>query len=119
MHPVEHLIFFSDMLIYWIVPAHPIIILYGLIRSGISPASGHAGFHRYVTTRDGEEHKAPTYLLWDQGADYFHHLHHRFFTVNFGSTDLPLDAWFGTGHDGSPESHAAMMAKRRQKGTFR
>lgn len=116
MHPVEHLIFFSDILIYLIVPVHPIIILFGLIRNGISPASGHAGFHRYVkNTGDGAERNAPTYLVWNRGADYFHHLHHRFFTVNFGSTDLPLDWWFGTGHDGSPEDHAAMMAKRRRR----
>lgn len=46
---------------------------------------------------------------------YFHYLHHRFFTVNFGTEAVPLDQWFGSFHDGSPEAHAKMMARRAQK----
>lgn len=115
MHPVEHLIFFSDVLIFWLLPGHPILVLFMLLRSGISPANGHGGFHRIVKTQNGEERDAPDYGLWGRGSDYFHHLHHRFFTVNFGNSDLPLDKWFGTRHDGSSEDHAIMIQKRRAR----
>ena len=115
MHPVEHLIFFSDVLIFWLLPGHPILVLFMLLRSGISPANGHGGFHRIVKTQNGEERDAPDYGLWGRGSDYFHHLHHRFFTVNFGNSDFPLDKWFGTRHDGSSEDHAIMIQKRRAR----
>ena len=46
---------------------------------------------------------------------FFHYLHHRFFTVNFGTEAVPLDKWFGSWHDGSPEAQARMMARRAEK----
>jgi len=44
--------------------------------------------------------------------NFFHYVHHRFFTVNFGNEALPLDKWFGSFHDGSPDAQAAMLAQR-------
>ena len=38
-----------------------------------------------------------------KGADYFHHLHHRYFECNYGNRPVPLDRLFGTFHDGTPE----------------
>lgn len=105
MHPLEHLIYFSGVLLYWIVPAHPIHIVFHLLLDGASPAIGHNGFHRVV----GESDKG---LSTDH---YFHYLHHRFFTVNFGDESVPLDKWFGSHHDGSPEAHTAMMEKRKRR----
>ena len=46
---------------------------------------------------------------------YFHYLHHRFFTVNFGTEAVPLDLWFGSFHDGSEEAQAKMVARRAAK----
>jgi sterol desaturase/sphingolipid hydroxylase (fatty acid hydroxylase superfamily) len=102
MHPIEHLLYFSGVLFHWIIPSHPIHAIFHLMHAGISPALGHMGFHKLVT-KDEKGLKADT---------YFHYLHHRFFTVNFGVEALPLDKWFGSFHDGSPAAHAAMMAKR-------
>ena len=31
MHPVEHVIYFSTVLIYWVVPSHPIRALFTLL----------------------------------------------------------------------------------------
>jgi sterol desaturase/sphingolipid hydroxylase (fatty acid hydroxylase superfamily) len=45
--------------------------------------------------------------------NYFHYLHHRYFTVNYGSDALPLGEWFGSRHDGSPEAQARMLASRK------
>ena len=103
MHPLEHLLYFSGAIFHWIIPSHPIHAIFHLMHAGITPAIGHVGFHELVGKRDKG-------LKTDF---YFHYLHHRFFTVNFGDEALPLDKWFGSHHDGTPESHAVMMAKRR------
>jgi sterol desaturase/sphingolipid hydroxylase (fatty acid hydroxylase superfamily) len=75
------------------------------MHAGISPAVGHSGFHKIVKANNKE-------LLADH---YFHYLHHRYFTVNFGVQEVPLDWWFQTHHDGSPESQARMTAARERK----
>jgi sterol desaturase/sphingolipid hydroxylase (fatty acid hydroxylase superfamily) len=103
MHPIEHLIYFTGVLLHWVIPSHPLHAIFHLMHAGISPALGHAGFHKLVTT--GERG-----LMADS---YFHYLHHRFFTVNYGVESVPLDKWFGSFHDGSPQAHAAMLARRR------
>ena len=104
MHPVEHLLYFSGVLLHWIIPSNPLHAIFHLLHAAVSPALGHAGFHKIMTTTNHAE-----------SADhYFHHLHHRYFTVNFGVQEFPLDWWFKTHHDGSPESHARMMAARKK-----
>ena len=102
MHPIEHLLYFSGVLLHWIIPSHPIHAIYHLMHAAVSPALGHAGFHKLVT-------KEERGLMAD---NYFHYLHHRYFTVNYGHEAVPLDKWFGSFHDGSPEAHAAMRARR-------
>jgi len=73
------------------------------MHAGASPALGHAGFHKLVT-------KGEKGLMND---NYFHYLHHRYFTVNFGHESVPLDKWFGSFHDGSDEAHKAMLERRK------
>ena len=102
MHPIEHVIYFTGVLLHWVIPSHPVHAIFHLMHAGISPALGHAGFHKLVT-------KDERGLMADS---YFHYLHHRFFTVNYGVESVPLDKWFGSFHDGSPEAHAAMQARR-------
>ena len=46
---------------------------------------------------------------------YAHYLHHKYFEVNYGDALIPLDRWFGTWHDGSPEGEARMQARYRQR----
>ena len=102
MHPIEHLLYFSGVFLHWIIPSGPYHAIFHLMHAGISPAIGHVGFHELVIS-DGV--KVPS-------DNYFHYLHHRMFTVNYGVQDFPLDWWFKTQHDGSPESLARIRGSR-------
>jgi sterol desaturase/sphingolipid hydroxylase (fatty acid hydroxylase superfamily) len=101
MHPGEHLLYFSGVLIHWIIPSHPIHALFHLVHAGLSPMQGHAGFDRVVIGRDGTI----------DTESYAHYLHHKYFRVNYADGAIPLDKWFGTFHDGSEKAYEA-MAKR-------
>jgi sterol desaturase/sphingolipid hydroxylase (fatty acid hydroxylase superfamily) len=105
MHPLEHLVYFSVGMIHWILPSHPIHVIFNLQHAGLTPALGHAGFDKIVT-KDEKGLK---------NEYFFHYLHHRFFTVNFGTEAVPLDQWFGSFHDGSTAAHDRMMARRAAK----
>lgn len=103
MHPVEHVIFFSAVLIFLIVPSSPFHIVFIMVRLGLQPAQGHAGFHEFEMGPAGAVHN----------DSYYHYLHHRYHTVNFGDDIIPLDRWFGTLHDGSEAAQAAMRKRSR------
>ena len=99
MHPVEHVIYFSSMLIHLVVPSHPVLIMFHGYMLALSAIFGHTGFHEMLLG------KSRRMML-----GHFHHqLHHRYFECNYGSVDFPLDVWFGTFHDGTP------AARRRLK----
>ena len=106
MHPIEHIIYFSSALIFFIVPAHPIHIINLLSRLGLAPAQGHTGFDRVAT---GENASVDT-------SYYAHYLHHKYFEVNYADGMVPLDKWFGSFHDGTAEAHEAMKHRRRKRG---
>lgn len=105
MHPLEHLLYLSGVILSWFVPSHPIHAIFQLMHAGLTPALGHTGFHRL--TGKGERGL--------EDNNYFHYLHHRFFTVNYGNEAVPLDKWFGTFYDGSPEAHAKMIVGRHKE----
>ena len=98
MHPIEHLLYFSGVLLHWIIPSHPLHAIFHLVHTGLSPAAGHAGFYKFEIN---DKH------VMSNGG-YFHYLHHRYFDCNYGNEGVPLDKWFGSFHDGSPEAHKAM-----------
>ncbi|MDB5657592.1 MAG: methylsterol oxidase [Cypionkella sp.] len=105
MHPVEHLFYFSTVLIHAIVPSHPVHVIFNLVHAGLTPGQGHTGFDKIVNGKT---------VLNTHG--HAHYLHHKYFEVNYADGALPLDRWFGSFHDGSPEADSAMevrMAKRR------
>ncbi len=106
MHPIEHLIYFSTILLFFIIPAHPIHMINLASRLGVGPAQGHTGFDRMVV--DGERTIDVSY--------YAHYLHHKYFEVNYSDGMVPLDKWFGSFHDGTPEAHEAMKARRLRRG---
>jgi sterol desaturase/sphingolipid hydroxylase (fatty acid hydroxylase superfamily) len=110
MHPVEHILYFSGVLLHWIVPSHPLHVIFHLQYVAFSPAQGHSGFGRVVLGRQRT-------LNTDH---YFHYLHHKYFEVNYGDPLLPFDKWFGTFHDGSKEAQEAMNRRvlRRRRGEF-
>jgi len=79
-------------------------MFYLMQRPALNPALGHTGFDRIVL-RESERG-----ISIDS---YFHYLHHRHFECNYGTQPLPLDRWFGSLHDGTPESYKRMRQKRR------
>lgn len=105
MHPVEHLLYFSSVLIHWIVPSHPIHVMFHLLHLGLTPAPGHVGFERMVLSKNSaiDTHS------------YAHYLHHKYFECNYADGTIPLDRWFGTLHDGSDEGQEAMKLRLRAK----
>jgi sterol desaturase/sphingolipid hydroxylase (fatty acid hydroxylase superfamily) len=101
MHPIEHIIYFSTILLFFIIPAHPVHMINLASRLGLAPAQGHTGFDRM---RTGDSSSMDI-------SYYAHYLHHRYFEVNYADGMVPLDKWFGSFHDGSPEAHAAMKQR--------
>ena len=104
MHPIEHLIYISSVLIHFVIPSHPIIVLIHLYSRCLGPAFSHSGFEKLVVKDRA---------LVDS-ADFHHQLHHRFFECNYGTVDAPWDRWFGSFHDGSEEATARVKEQRRR-----
>ena len=104
MHPLEHLLFFSSVLIHWLVAAHPIHILFHMQHQALTAATSHAGFEAL--------------LVKDERAlalgNFHHQMHHRYFECNYGNLEVPWDKLFGSFHDGTEESHDKFL-ERRQK----
>ncbi|WP_322320886.1 sterol desaturase family protein [Cypionkella sp.] len=100
MHPVEHLLYWSDILIHLVLPSHPLLMLYHLQVTGTGAVVGHIGFDKIEA---GE-------AAMDSHA-YAHYLHHKYFEVNYSDGMVPFDQWFGTWHDGSAEGEARMEAR--------
>ncbi len=107
MHPLEHVIYFSVLVLWWVVPAHPFIVILNGLFNGVSPSVSHSGFDRFEIG-GRKRGTAP-------GADYFHHLHHRYFECNYGNRPVPIDKLFGTFHDGTPEAHARMRQRMKAR----
>lgn len=103
MHPLEHLLYFSAICLYWIIPAHPLIIQFTLINLALGASVGHLGFGQIALGEGrnfGNEH-------------YIHYLHHRFFRVNYTEALVPIDKWLGTFYDGTEEGRAAIRRRSR------
>ena len=101
MHPMEHVLYFSAMAIHWVVPSHPLHMLFNQFHLLMAPVPGHAGF---------DDVDVGGTAVGTHG--YAHYLHHKFFEVNYGDGAVPLDRWFGSFNDGTPEAMAAMRARR-------
>lgn len=108
MHPVEHLFYFGTAFIHFIVPTHPVHLICHLMFFGLYAITTHTGFEG----------------VWIGGrkrlhlGNFHHQMHHRYFEVNYGTLEIPMDRFFGTFHDGTDESHDRMRAwlkSRRRK----
>lgn len=104
MHPIEHLIFFSSVLIHFVVAAHPIHILFHMQHQALTAATSHTGFEGLVV-RDRNRLALGT---------FHHQMHHRYFDCNYGNLEVPWDKWFGSFHDGTEEAHARIRERRRR-----
>jgi sterol desaturase/sphingolipid hydroxylase (fatty acid hydroxylase superfamily) len=87
MHPVEHILYLSVVAIHFVVPSHPIHFLINAQLTALTPAAGHAGF------------EAPLFGFWP-ASDYFHYLHHKHVSCNYGVPIVPWDKWLGRFYDG-------------------
>ncbi|MDA0340368.1 MAG: sterol desaturase family protein [Proteobacteria bacterium] len=106
MHPFEHVLYFSGILLHWIVLSHPLHAILHVQATGLTPALGHVGFDKYLL---GGKHELTL------GQRYFHYLHHKYFECNYGGDGtVPLDKWFGSLHDGTEEGHVLMKERRKQ-----
>ena len=105
MHPVEHVLYISSVLVHFVIPSHPIIVLVHLYSRCLGPAFSHAGFEKVMA--------GDTKVV--DAADFHHQLHHRYFECNYGTADAPWDWWFGTIHDGSDEATVRVRKERKRK----
>ncbi|MCS6780630.1 MAG: sterol desaturase family protein [Geminicoccaceae bacterium] len=106
MHPVEAFLYHAVALWHLVIPSNPIVALFQLHLAGFGAVNGHIGFERLEL--GGERTIDP--------HAYAHYLHHKHFEVNYGGDGLvPLDKWFGTFHDGTPEADARMRARFAEK----
>ena len=105
MHPVEHLLYWSDILIHLVLPSHPLLVLYHLQVTGTGAVVGHVGFDRIEA---GDDTAFGTHA-------FAHYLHHKYFEVNYSDGMVPFDRWFGTWHDGTKEGEALMDARFERK----
>ena len=101
MHPVEHIIYFGAIFLFALIPSHPLHMCFIAMRYGLAPSHGHTGFHKIAAGKKTSV---------DIGI-YQHYLHHKYFECNYSDGIIPLDKWFGSFHDGSEESDAAMKAR--------
>jgi hypothetical protein len=75
MHPIEHLIFFSSILIHFVVAAHPIHILFHMQHQALTAATSHTGFEGLLAGKR---------ILLALGT-FHHQMHHRYFECNYGN----------------------------------
>ncbi len=103
MHPIEHLIFLSSVLIHFVVAAHPIHILFHMQHQALTGATSHTGFEGLLVKNRNR-----------LALGTFHHqMHHRYFECNYGNLEMPWDKWFGSFHDGTDEAHERMKERRK------
>ena len=106
MHPIEHLLYYTCVIIHWIIPSHPMVAMWNLFHASLSPHAGHGGFDRIIL-KNGK---------WMSTGTYPHYLHHKYFECNYAGDDLNiLDKIFGTYHDGTDEATKLVMERLKQK----
>ena len=103
MHPIEHILWLSSVLIHWVIVSHPIHVLFFQQSQVISAITNHSGFESIIV-RDKNRLAM---------GDFFHQLHHRYYECNYGSIETHWDKVFGTFHDGTEEG--LEITRRRKK----
>ena len=104
MHPVEHLLYFSSLLIHCVVPGHPLHLAFHVVYQGPGAAMTHTGYEDLLI-RDKRRLALGT---------FYHQLHHRYYECNYGNQEMPWDRWFGTFHDGSDAATEETRARKKR-----
>lgn len=75
IHPIEHLLYFSSVLIHFIIPSHPLHVLFHMTILTIGAVIGHYGFDSILINKKNKV-----------ALGHFHHqLHHHYFECNHGT----------------------------------
>ena len=104
MHPVEHLLYLSSLLIHFIIPSHPILVIFHVVYLAPGAAMTHTGYEDLLI-KDKRRLALGT---------FYHQLHHRYYECNYGNQEMPWDRWFGTFHDGSEAGTAETRARKKR-----
>ena len=105
MHPIEHLLFFSSILIHVVLAAHPVHILFHMQHQALTAATSHTGFESLLIK--GRK--------WLALGTFHHQMHHRYFECNYGNLEVPCDVWLDSFHDGTEASHQAFTERRQAR----
>jgi len=105
MHPVEHVLYFSNILIHLIVISHPLHMLYNMYFTALGTVTTHTGYSSLLV-----KDRAVVDL-----GDFHHQLHHRYFDCNYGNRGVPWDKWFGSFHDGTAEATQRVREYQQKK----
>ena len=103
MHPVEHLLYLSSLLIHCVFPSHLILVYFHVIYLGPGAAMTHTGYEDLLI-KDKRKLALGT---------FYHQLHHRYYECNYGNQEMPWDRWFGTFHDGSDEGTKETRSRKK------
>jgi len=103
MHPIEHLFYFSTVLIHLIIPTHPLHFIFHLQQTALRAIQGHSGYDQLILNNNSK--------VALPHASYFHYLHHKYFECNYGELSIPLDKWLGSFHDGTKKFHEKLFKK--------
>lgn len=103
MHPLEHLLYYSSIVIHFVLPSHPIHVIFHLFALNLGAVFSHSGFDKLLV-KDKPVVKA---------GSFHHQLHHRYFECNYGSEEIPLDRWFQSFHDGTPRATKLIRARKK------
>ena len=109
MHPIEHLLYFSTIVLHLVIASHPIHMIFHMYFTALAAVTSHTGYSHLLV--NGK----PRLDL----GDFFHQLHHRYFDCNYGTATMPWDKWFGSFHDGTAESTARVRQLQRERQTQR
>lgn len=106
MHPAEGTAYFGVALWLLLLPGHPFLAVHFFTIAAFGAIVGHIGFDR-IELPGGATMKPHSYA---------HYLHHKHFDVNYcDNGNVPLDLWFGSWHDGSPEGERRMQERYQLK----
>lgn len=104
MHPAEHLIYLSSLLVHFVFPSHEILVFFHVIYLAPGAAMTHTGYEDLLV-KDKRRLALGT---------FYHQLHHRYYECNYGNQEMPWDRWFGTFHDGSDEGTQTTRARKKR-----
>ena len=105
MHPVEHVFYFGTALIHFVVPTHPVHVIFHLMFYALYAITTHTGFEGFWSAGRKRLHL----------GNFHHQMHHRYFEVNYGTLEVPWDKFFGTFHDGTDAGKAMMKERLRNR----